>query len=174
MLVVLAVAGVARHGARCAATSPAADADASARDELEARKEHKYREIRDAEMDFRTGKLSEADWRALDRELRAEAIEILRELDALEALGAASRRPRLVPWAAYVLRACRRPGLHRRRPRLPDPAALGQGRGDVRRLRRRRRAAAARGGSLMERNLTRWTIAFAVLFVVNTFVLLKI
>jgi preprotein translocase subunit SecG len=30
------------------------------------------------------------------------------------------------------------------------------------------------GGSLMERNLTRWTITFAVLFVVNTFVLLKI
>jgi preprotein translocase subunit SecG len=30
------------------------------------------------------------------------------------------------------------------------------------------------GGSLMERNLTRWTIVFAVLFTVNTFVLLKI
>ncbi len=30
------------------------------------------------------------------------------------------------------------------------------------------------GGSLMERNLTRWTIVFAVLFAVNTLVLLKI
>ena len=30
------------------------------------------------------------------------------------------------------------------------------------------------GGSLMERNLTRWTVAFAVLFVVNTVILLKI
>jgi preprotein translocase subunit SecG len=30
------------------------------------------------------------------------------------------------------------------------------------------------GGSLMERNLTRWTIVFAILFVVNTIVLLKI
>lgn len=30
------------------------------------------------------------------------------------------------------------------------------------------------GGSLMERNLTRWTVMFAVLFVVNTVVLLKI
>ena len=30
------------------------------------------------------------------------------------------------------------------------------------------------GGSLMERNLTRWTILFAVLFTVNTLVLLKI
>ena len=30
------------------------------------------------------------------------------------------------------------------------------------------------GGSLVERNLTRWTIFFAVLFVANTIVLLKI
>jgi flagellar biosynthesis/type III secretory pathway M-ring protein FliF/YscJ len=48
---------------------------------LEAAKEAKYREIRDAELDFRTGKLSEADWRVVDRELRAEAMELLRELD---------------------------------------------------------------------------------------------
>ena len=49
--------------------------------DLEAAKEAKYREIREAEMDFRTGKLSEEDWRAIDRELRAEAMEILRRLD---------------------------------------------------------------------------------------------
>ena len=30
------------------------------------------------------------------------------------------------------------------------------------------------GGSLMERNLDRWTIVLAVLFVINTFVLLKL
>jgi preprotein translocase subunit SecG len=30
------------------------------------------------------------------------------------------------------------------------------------------------GGSLMERNLDRWTIFFAVLFVANTFALLKL
>ena len=50
---------------------------------LEAAKEAKYREIRDAELDFRMGKLSDGDYRATDRELRAQAIEILRELDAL-------------------------------------------------------------------------------------------
>jgi flagellar biosynthesis/type III secretory pathway M-ring protein FliF/YscJ len=54
------------------------------RAELEARKEAKYREIRDAELDYRTGKLSEADWRALDRSLRAEAIGLLDRLDALD------------------------------------------------------------------------------------------
>jgi len=52
--------------------------------ELEAAKEAKYREIRDAELDHRMGKLSEPDWRGLDRELRAEAIEILQALDRLE------------------------------------------------------------------------------------------
>ena len=30
------------------------------------------------------------------------------------------------------------------------------------------------GGSLVERNLNRWTILFAVLFVVNTIILIKI
>ena len=49
--------------------------------ELEARKEAKYREIRDAEMDLRTGKLSEEDHRVLDRALRAEAVAILKALD---------------------------------------------------------------------------------------------
>jgi cytochrome c-type biogenesis protein CcmH/NrfG len=51
---------------------------------LEAAKEAKYREIRDAELDYRMGKLAEVDWRASDRELRAQAIEILREIDALD------------------------------------------------------------------------------------------
>ena len=49
--------------------------------DLEARKEAKYREIRDAELDREQGKLSEADWRAADAELRREAIEILRQID---------------------------------------------------------------------------------------------
>ena len=49
--------------------------------DLEARKEAKYREIRDAELDRAQGKLSEEDWKAADAELRAEAIAILRELD---------------------------------------------------------------------------------------------
>ncbi|MGH2837965.1 MAG: hypothetical protein ACRDJY_06415 [Thermoleophilaceae bacterium] len=54
------------------------------RGDLEAAKESKYREIKDAELDYRMGKLSEPDWRALDAELRAQAIEILRQLDRLE------------------------------------------------------------------------------------------
>ena len=50
---------------------------------LEAAKEAKFREIRDAELDLRTGKLSREDHRALDSSLRAEAIELLRRLDGL-------------------------------------------------------------------------------------------
>ena len=52
--------------------------------ELSAAKEAKYREIRDAELDHRMGKLSQEDWRSVDRDLRGEAIEILRRLDRLE------------------------------------------------------------------------------------------
>jgi hypothetical protein len=50
---------------------------------LEAARDAKYREIRDAELDWRIGKLSEADYREQDRRLRAEAVDILRELDEL-------------------------------------------------------------------------------------------
>ena len=52
---------------------------------LEAAKEAKYREIRDAELDFRMGKMSEADYRTTDRELRGQAVTILRELDEIDA-----------------------------------------------------------------------------------------
>jgi uncharacterized tellurite resistance protein B-like protein len=52
--------------------------------DLEVAKESKYAEIRDAELDFQMGKVSEADHRETDRELRAQAIDILRELDRLK------------------------------------------------------------------------------------------
>jgi hypothetical protein len=53
-------------------------------DELTAARAAKYREIRDAELDYRTGKLSLEDYRSIDGELRAEAVEILNRLEALE------------------------------------------------------------------------------------------
>jgi hypothetical protein len=49
--------------------------------DLQAAREAKYREIRDAELDYRTGKLSAEDYRAIDAELRAEAIAILDRLE---------------------------------------------------------------------------------------------
>jgi cytochrome c-type biogenesis protein CcmF len=45
--------------------------------EADARKEAKYREIRDAELDHAAGKLSDEDFAVLDAELREEALEIL-------------------------------------------------------------------------------------------------
>jgi cytochrome c-type biogenesis protein CcmF len=45
--------------------------------ELEALKEAKYREIRDAELDHAAGKLSDEDFAILDAELRKEAVDIL-------------------------------------------------------------------------------------------------
>ncbi|HYB29832.1 MAG TPA: hypothetical protein VEF89_24700 [Solirubrobacteraceae bacterium] len=55
--------------------------EGSGLDELEAAREAKYRELRDAELDHLTGKLSDDDYAALDRSLRGEAIEILHGLD---------------------------------------------------------------------------------------------
>ena len=62
---------------------PSAPAEEARREELEAAKEAKYREIRDAELDLQMGKLSPQDHREVDRELRAEAVAILTELDEL-------------------------------------------------------------------------------------------
>ena len=69
------------------------DEDA-ARAELEAARDAKYREIRDVELDRDTGKLSDAEWRAQDRVLRREAMDVLERLDALdERVGAVAARP---------------------------------------------------------------------------------
>ncbi len=64
-------------------TRPAAEVHA--REELEVAREAKYREIRDAELDYRTGKLSNEDYQAIDAELRAQAIEILNRLERANA-----------------------------------------------------------------------------------------
>jgi hypothetical protein len=62
-----------------------AESVAPARGEaIEMAKDAKYREILDAELDFHTGKLSEADYREVDRQLRGEAGELLRRSDAGE------------------------------------------------------------------------------------------
>jgi hypothetical protein len=64
--------------------SESGDLQAPARAELEVAREAKYREIRDTELDFRTGKLSNEDYEAVNGTLRAEAVEILDQLDALD------------------------------------------------------------------------------------------
>jgi hypothetical protein len=51
---------------------------------LEAAREAKYREIRDLELDYRTGKLSDVDYGVTRRALRAEALAILDRLQRLE------------------------------------------------------------------------------------------
>jgi hypothetical protein len=76
-LVVLLVSAPLRRGA----TARIEAEDELRRADLELARDAKYREIRDAELDYRTGKLSEGDWKRLDRELRAEAIDILKRLD---------------------------------------------------------------------------------------------
>jgi hypothetical protein len=83
-LVVLAAA-VFVISAPLRSTRRPSEPEASSRvPELEAARAAKYAEIREAELDHRTGKLSDEDYEAVDSALRAEAIEILRELDPEE------------------------------------------------------------------------------------------
>jgi cytochrome c-type biogenesis protein CcmF len=63
------------------------------RTEADARKEAKYREIRDAELDHAVGKLSDEDFAAVDAELREEALEIL---DSQNGNGSHTRKPEKV------------------------------------------------------------------------------
>ncbi|HET9162028.1 MAG TPA: cytochrome c-type biogenesis CcmF C-terminal domain-containing protein, partial [Solirubrobacterales bacterium] len=74
-LISLAGALIAIWPGRRARRRPVADT------ELEALKEAKYREIRDAELDHAAGKLSDEDFALLDAELRKEAVEILDSAD---------------------------------------------------------------------------------------------
>lgn len=77
--VVVFVTGPVRRAA-AGSSNPEAPPDSDLA-ELEAAREAKYRELRDAELDHRTGKLSDADYEELDRTLRGEAIDILHNLD---------------------------------------------------------------------------------------------
>jgi hypothetical protein len=63
------------------------------RSDLEAARDAKYREIRDAELDHQTGKLSDADYASIDATLRAEAVDLLHQLDALEGQDPPPGRP---------------------------------------------------------------------------------
>ncbi len=82
VLVVLAVAVyLISAPLRALRRDRASDHDAAEVAELEAARDAKYREIRDAELDLRTGKLSDEDYEAVDSSLRAEAVEILHRLD---------------------------------------------------------------------------------------------
>jgi predicted TIM-barrel fold metal-dependent hydrolase len=81
IVLVAIVAAVVLHPLRAGAAPDRTEDERRAT--LEAAKEAKYREIRDAQLDHQMGKLSDADWRATDRELRAHAIEILKAIDDL-------------------------------------------------------------------------------------------
>jgi len=111
-VIVLVVSAPLRQAAARRAGVAGAESDAlqagpwAERERLEVAREVKYREIRDAELDYRTGKLSEDDYRQLDAELRGEALQIL---DALEAAG-------VTPTDASGARSRSRRKGRRRRP----------------------------------------------------------
>jgi hypothetical protein len=82
-LVLLAAVILVVSGPLRAARKPVESQTAERLDLLTAR-EAKYHEIRATELDYRTGKLSEEDFKAIDATLRGEALEILDRLEALD------------------------------------------------------------------------------------------
>src|ERR1700742_755114 len=80
VLVVLAIALYVISGPLLSARRASAIASDDVR-ALEAARDSKLQEIRDAEMDMRTGQLSDEDHRAIDGSLRSEAVQILERLD---------------------------------------------------------------------------------------------
>ena len=135
--------------------------------ELEAARDAKYREIRDAEMDLRTGKLSDDDYEAIDQALRAEAVDILHRLD--EARDDQRIPSSVVSAILDVVQVFLSVGLiflilmHSGKDAgLSGAFGVGTGAGPL------------GGGSLVERNLNRWTVLFGVLFTLNTIALIKV
>ena len=85
MVLAAVVILVVSHPLRAGRTAAVEDRLRDEIEELEAAKAAKYREIRELELDLRMGKLDDAEFRRQDRERRAEAVELLRRLDALGA-----------------------------------------------------------------------------------------
>jgi hypothetical protein len=72
------------RGAMGPRSATSAALHSSDRATLEAAREAKYRELRDSELDYRTGKLSPADYGAIRQTLRAEAIQVLDQIEAID------------------------------------------------------------------------------------------
>lgn len=53
--------------------------------ELETLREVAYETLRDIELDFHAGKISESDYREMADRYKAEALQIVRRIDALQA-----------------------------------------------------------------------------------------
>jgi hypothetical protein len=93
VILVIVVAIVSAPLRRRAGAGDGSDSAGAELAELEAEKRAKYRQIRDAEADRATGKLTDEDFRRLDTELRREAIAILKRMDRLRERAAADRDP---------------------------------------------------------------------------------
>jgi hypothetical protein len=65
----------------------------AAREALLSQKHLAYENLKDLDFDMASGKLSEADYQAMKQEMEAEAIGLLKELDALEGEGGQAPEP---------------------------------------------------------------------------------
>ncbi len=87
VVIVVVVAAWVTIPLRRPADQPEPGLEDPAMAELEARKQAKYREIRDTELDHAQNKLSDDEFSRQESQLRGEAIAILKEIDDAEASG---------------------------------------------------------------------------------------
>lgn len=85
VVIVIAAATAMYWPVRSAHTTRAHDSTGT--DALELARDTKLGELNDLELDFRLGKLSAEDYRALRKVLRSEAVEAIRQIDATTANG---------------------------------------------------------------------------------------
>lgn len=87
--------------------------------ELEAQRDSLYQAIKELEFDYQVGKVSEADYKAFDTQLKEQAVVVVREIATLQA---AEADPALDAHLEAEIAALRRNG-HLPRPVPAEPGA---------------------------------------------------
>ncbi len=102
------------------APSPSGEENDPVLGELMVRREAVLTAIKDLEFDYAVGKIEEGDFQALNAQLRAEAIEVLKELDRCQSLSGSTGQEREADIEARLEREI----AQRRRKRAPASPAL--------------------------------------------------
>lgn len=90
--------------------------------DLEARRDAVYQAIRELRFDYDVGKVSETDYNIFDTQLKAQAVAVLKEIDALQAAEADPELDATLEAEIAALRHVNGSGPKKVAPRQPVPA----------------------------------------------------
>ena len=91
--------------------------------DLEARRDAIYQAIQELRFDYDVGKVSEADYTIFDTQLKAQAVAVLKEIDALQAAEADPELDATLEAEIAALRHVNGSGPSKAAPRQPVAAA---------------------------------------------------